>query len=68
MLQLGYNRDASREMTAVRKGGLAMPTTANAGQALGFRTTKRVKVALAALLTATLVISLGFGIYDLVRS
>jgi hypothetical protein len=55
-------------MTAVRKGGLALPTTANTGQALGLRTTKRVKVALAALLTAALVISLGFGIYDLVRS
>jgi hypothetical protein len=45
-----------------------MPTTANTGHALGFRTTKRVKVALAALLTTALVISLGFGIYDMVRS
>lgn len=45
-----------------------MPMTANAGRALEFRTIKRVKVALAALLTTALVISLGFGIYDMVRS
>lgn len=45
-----------------------MPSAANAGHTLGCNPMKRLWIALATLLTAVLVISLGFGIYALVRS
>ena len=45
-----------------------MPGSLNAGQTIGCRPIKRIWFALFTVLTAVLAISLGFGIYAIVRS